>query len=280
MPAEQNFSLSEQQIEIFFDEGYLIIQNHFKEEEIKIIADKANALIGVAEELAQHSSGKVMSKGTQFVIDKVNNTVQISRIVWAGAAEPELLKISRQDKLLLPIAQLLNSNEADHLINQLHYKLPHDGVHFTWHQDIYHRLNYDENWQDLNGKGSFVQSFIAIDRMTVKNGAIFIVTMSNKYGAIPRQDLEKQINFNSAIPLLLNPGDLVFIHPYLVHGSFPNESEESRLLLVNGFSYPGANIKKYPGIGSAERIHLIEELPGECFVKADDELITSYLTGW
>lgn len=43
-----------------------------------------------------------MSRGTQFVVDKIDDYVKISRIVWAGAAEPELLTISRQPKLMIP----------------------------------------------------------------------------------------------------------------------------------------------------------------------------------
>lgn len=60
------------------------------------------------------------------------------------------------------------------------------------------------------------------------------------------------------IPLLMEPGDTVLMHPRLIHGSWPNTSNESRHVLINGFSSPGANHRQYPGAGSARRISLID----------------------
>ncbi len=54
----------------------------------------------------------------------------------------------------------------------------------------------------------------------------------------------------------MQPGDIIFMHPYLVHGSKPNESTGSRRTFINGFSYPGSNTQPYPGKGSSENIDL------------------------
>lgn len=262
MSKEQINLLSREQINNFFTLGYVIIPGLFNEEEIATIATKAESLKIEACRLAENNSGKVMHRGSEFVVDKIEDVVKISRIVWAGAAEPELLNISRQSKLLYLVSQLLSSKTADHLINQLHYKLPHDGVEFPWHQDIHNRRNFDPYWININGKGSFVQSIIAIDPMTAENGAIFLVPYSVKYGDIPKyifQDGFETILDDGIVPLLLNPGDVVLMHPYLVHGSFPNESEQPRIILINGFSYPGANGAQYPGDGSTETIMLLED---------------------
>lgn len=108
-------------------------------------------------------------------------------------------------------------------------------MHFSWHQDIHNRKNFDPNWEDLNAKGSFVQTIIVLDPSTIENGAIFMLPGSTKYGEIPREvfkeRLDEILSSNDTIPLLLSPGDVVFMHPYLVHGSFPNESEQSRIIL-------------------------------------------------
>jgi ectoine hydroxylase-related dioxygenase (phytanoyl-CoA dioxygenase family) len=257
-------ALSKKEIDRFFEEGYLIIPNLFNSTEIEIITNKANSLRLKAEEIAQHSKGWISSQGAKFEINKINEAVQITRVLWAGAAEPDLLAISKQEKLLFPIAQLLNSSTADHLANQIHYKLPHDKVKFSWHQDVHNRRDYDPKWQDLNGKGSFVQSIIAVDHMKIENGPIFAIPKSHQYGEIAKNIFQaaitKILDSDGMIPILLNPGDVVFMHPYLMHMSMPNESKESRIVLINGFSYPEAtNTKKYTTPGSAERINLIEE---------------------
>jgi ectoine hydroxylase-related dioxygenase (phytanoyl-CoA dioxygenase family) len=71
---------------------------------------------------------------------------------------------------------------------------------------------------------------------------------------------DKHIDIESEqIPLLMEAGDVAFMHPRLIHGSWPNTSNKPRRMFINGFSYPGANHKPYPGKGSTQRT----AIPGE-----------------
>lgn len=254
--------LSQSQLDQYNAEGLLVIHGFFTKEEVKQVSQCADRLQKEAEVLSLQQTGKVMHKGTQFVIDRSNDKIKIHRIVWAGAAEPQLLKLARQTKLLEPVAQILESDQADQLINQLHYKLPNDGVKFGWHQDVKNRRTFDPNWEDLNHKGSFVQTIIAIDPNTAENGCMYYVPKSHIRGdlfldkIIDPEELQIVGELDKAVPLNLKPGDIVFMHPYLVHGSEPNNSTKPRRIFINGFSYPGANKQPYPGEGSAQRISL------------------------
>lgn len=165
----------------FFKKGYLIVSKLFNPKEIEEISEAASRLQKTAEELSNTQTGKVMFKGSQFVIDRVENKTQIHRVVWAGASEPLLLKHGRKKELTVIVSQLLESEKADHLINQIHYKIPGDEVKFDWHQDIKNRRFFDPKWKDVNGKGSFVQLITAIDPMTEENGPIKII------GGLPRE---------------------------------------------------------------------------------------------
>lgn len=255
-------ALSQQQIDFYFANGYLIVPNFFSPTELQEIVKCADKLQAEADKLALEQNGKIMHRGTQFVLDRINDRTQIHRIVWVGAAEPTLLALGRQPKLLVPVGQLLGSDSADHLINQIHYKLPNDGVKFDWHQDIKNRRTFDANWQDINKNGSFVQTIIAVDPMTAENGTIYYVPKSHFKGDLfldkitDRDELKRVAQLDQAEPLLINPGDIIFMHPYLVHGSEPNESNSPRRIFINGFSYPGANKQPYPGEGSAQQIAL------------------------
>ena len=254
--------LTQSQLEEYNAEGMLVIKGFFTQEEVKQVSQCADLLQKEAETLSLQQTGKVMHKGTQFVIDRNANKLQIHRIVWVGAAEPQLLQLARQPKLLVPVAQILGSDQADQLINQLHYKLPSDGVKFDWHQDVKNRRTFDPNWEDLNHKGSFVQTIIAIDPNTMENGCMYYVPKSHMRGDLYLDkisdplELQKVAELDNAVPLTLGTGDIVFMHPYLVHGSQPNESAKPRRIFINGFSYPGANKQLYPGEGSAQRIAL------------------------
>jgi len=251
-----------QQIDAYRAEGLLVIPNFFKKVEIEQLKTCADKLQLTASTIAKKQTGKVMYLGTEFVLDKLEDKVQIHRIVWAGAAQPKLLELARQKKLLSPVSQLLESSEACHLINQLHYKLPHDEVSFDWHQDVKNRRTFDPNWQDLNKTGSFVQVIIAIDSMTSANGGIFYVPKSHLNGDLFLEQitdtakLQAVAKLDNAIALQLNPGDVIFMDPYLIHGSKANISDKPRRIFINGFAYPGANKKPYPGTGSAQLISL------------------------
>jgi ectoine hydroxylase-related dioxygenase (phytanoyl-CoA dioxygenase family) len=256
------YRLSPQQLAAYEENGLLIISNFFSEEDLQQVSNGADRLQAAAEQLSKQQTGKIMHKGTQFVIERKNDTTQIQRIVWVGSAEPELLKLGRQSKILVPVGQILGSNTADQLINQLHYKLPNDEVKFDWHQDVKNRRTFDPKWQDINKKGSFVQTIIAVDPMTADNGTIYYVPHSHLHGDLfldkitDRAELARVAELDKATPLLMNPGDIVFMHPYLVHGSEPNTSASPRRVFINGFAYPGANKEPYPGEGSAQSVSL------------------------
>jgi len=158
------------------------------------------------------------------------------------------------------------TKEMDHLINQLHYKHPGDEVYFDWHRDKQNREMFDPDWEDVNGNGSFVQTLTAVDEVTKENGPIYVFPGSHKWGSF---NLEKGLTEEAlykklaerkifpkerAIPLLMKKGTVVIMHPDLVHGSKPNHSNDRRCIFINGYSYPGANHKPYPGRGSAKRI--------------------------
>ncbi len=156
----------------------------------------------MAANLPKNEVHKITHKGTQFVIQNIDELVKIHRIVWAGAAEPELLSISKQDKLLTPISQLLESNKANYIINSVHLKLPNDGIQFSLHQDIHHRRNYDHNWKNVNDDRSYLACVTAIDSITKENGPIMLIAGSQKKGEISREQLEDKFDLSKAISLL------------------------------------------------------------------------------
>jgi hypothetical protein len=45
----------------------------------------------------------------------------------------------------------------------------------------------------------------------------------------------------------MKPGTTIFLHPFTIHGSRPNLSNRSRRVFINGYCYPGANHRVYPG---------------------------------
>lgn len=183
----------------------------------------------------------------------------IDRIVWCGAAQPNLLKLAEDPRLLAPSSQLLGSQTMQHIICQAHFKLPADGVSFAWHQDSEHRRFGTRFWNDVNGKGSYVQTIIAIDEMNTKNGPLMIVPRSSQWGHLSLNHRKYQIEFtpqDGILTLTMEPGSVLFMGPYTVHASLPNQSNSPRRVFINGYCYPGANERQYPGKGAGRMLTL------------------------
>jgi ectoine hydroxylase-related dioxygenase (phytanoyl-CoA dioxygenase family) len=245
-----SYRLSQNQIDEFFARGYIVVKKLFLPEDLAVMAK-------AAENLFQASRGLNLQTqihcGSQFVFEKQ----ALHRVVWAGAHEPQLLRIGADHRLLQPVSQLLESNEMDQLINQIHFKMPGDDIEFEWHQDSQHRGYGTKDWTDVNGKGSYVQTLVAIDEVTADKGPVKFVPGSNKLGHLGLDKIENKESMfeaDKAEVVLMQPGDVALFDPYVVHASTKNISSTPRRVLINGYAYPGANHKKYPGEGSGYRI--------------------------
>lgn len=279
-------ALSEEQLASFFSEGYIIIKQLFTPEEVEIIKGHLECVYEGAKRIVEDEiartkeEGRVLEKqfrceykgeggksASILAVQYSDESVSIKLISWVGGVKPALVTLGRDEKITIPVAQILNSNMADHLINQGHYKKPGDQTAFAWHQDIQNRRAFDSSWKDLNGAGSFVQVLISVDESTESNGPMVIVPNSHRKDLFldkkPKEEHEsiirEEYDIDSvSISLLLKPGDTLFMHPLLLHKSDTSFSDRSREIFINGFSYPGANQQPYPGEGSAEEISLYD----------------------
>lgn len=254
------FSLTPSQIEAFFEEGFLIIEAVFRAEEIEAMRQAFDRLYAVAQTLAETT----YVRGSQFVVERQRpdhpaGPVKIHRICWCGAAEPLLLDVGADPRLLVPASQLLGSPTMEHLINQAHFKLPEDGVSFPWHQDSVHRRYGTELWNDRNGRGSYVQTAIALDAVTQDNGPLLFLPGSGKLGhldSLAKGEGPLPFDPSKAVPACASPGGVLFFGPYTIHGSAPNRSAFSRRIFLNGYAYPGANKRVYPGEGAGRTLSI------------------------
>ncbi|MCO4760629.1 MAG: phytanoyl-CoA dioxygenase family protein [Myxococcales bacterium] len=258
LPA--NLGLSPAQREDYARDGFLIVRGCFTSDEmipVRAAFDELEQLAGplAAALPADADTTAVMHQGAQFV---VSPGPRIHRVVWCGAATPELARIGTDPRLLQIAAGVLPHTSFDHLINQAHFKLPGDAVTFPWHQDCVHRRYGTEMWTDVDGDGSFAQLVLAVDPVSADNGPLSFVPGSHRGG--PRKPDSngtlESIDPNTAISPALEPGDVVVFGPYMIHGSGPNTSTGPRRVLINGFASPGANRRVYPGEGAGQRVHV------------------------
>lgn len=257
--------LTPAQADAFFNDGFVIIPNVFSAAEIEEMRAGFDRLAAIAQELGETQ----LHRGSQFVLERVTEgprkgQVTIRRISWCAGADEVLSTYGQDQRLVRFAAQLLGSDEMNQLICQAHYKLPGDEVVFPWHQDSQHRGYGSEHWRDVNGRGSYVQTATALDDVTPDNGPLRFIPGT---GATPHLGLTEGspeevrshgLDPNTAVPAVMSVGSVALFGPYTLHGSAPNRSTNPRRVFINGFAYPGANTRVYPGDGAGRKVTLAQ----------------------
>jgi hypothetical protein len=253
--------LTNDEIRDFFEVGWITRRALFRADEIA----RMRACFDELEKIATKLPETGLHCGAHFVLGKKNGARVIERVVWAGGCQRYLLEVGSDPRLTAPCAQLLESDAMDHLLNQAHFKRPHDGVTFDWHQDIQHRDKGNGTWADVNGTGSFVQTLLVLDAMTPDSGPMLFMPGSSRWGRVdfggddsdemyaaakPPASFRKE----DAVTITAEPGDTLFFGPYTAHASFENTSSRYRRVLINGYASPGANRRIYPGDGAGRRL--------------------------
>ena len=235
----------------FFSRGFFVRPKLFTQPEIAEIRAQFTAALAQARNYSQTT----LANDSQFVV----SGQRVERIVWVCGVQPQLKKFAQDKRIVKVASSLLGSNEVVQLICQAHYKEPGDEVSFPWHQDSQNRGYGTAGWQDINGRGSYVQSLIAVDPTPIESGPLCFIpnTVASGHLALDQaENYARWIDESKAEPVILAPGDTVFFHPFAIHGSRPNQSQHSRQVFINGFAYPGANRRQYPGCGIGEAITL------------------------
>ncbi len=237
-------------VQRFWDEGFAVIRGLWTPQEVDAMKGGFDQLADIADRIRR--SGP--HGGSDFVLDVPDapeEPVRIKRVVWCGGVAPALDELGADHRLVAIAAQLLGTDSVEQLINQAHFKRPRDGVTFPWHQDSVHRRYGTDLWTDVNGSGSFVEIATAVDAMHVGNGPLRFIPGSHRGGHITPPGMREipphLFDEDDAVTPDLAPGDAVVFGPYIIHGSGANRSTMARRMFLNGFCYPGANRRIYPG---------------------------------
>ncbi len=108
----------------------------------------------------------------------------------------------------------------------------------AWHQDEIYIPTRDR---------SLIGAWIAIDDATIENGCLWVVPGSQKNGYLyPQRSHSNEDEYDfapesygfdeaAAVPVEVNAGDVVFFNGYLLHKSLKNRSHSYRRVLVNHY---------------------------------------------
>ncbi len=216
-----HFALTDQELEGYREDGYVLRKGFFDTEEIELLHRAAKE----DKQLDDHSFGKDDGEG---------GTVRLS--LWNHPGEGVYGAFARCDRLVGAVEQILQ-DEPYHYHSKMIMKDARVGGAWAWHQD------YGYWYQNGVLTPNLVSAFIAVDPATRENGCLQIIKGSHKCGRIHHDLAGDQAGADmERVTAILNQfeheyvemeqGDTLLFHSNLLHRSDQNKSEKPRWSMV------------------------------------------------
>ncbi|MDB4581608.1 phytanoyl-CoA dioxygenase family protein [Draconibacterium sp.] len=217
-----NFAITQQEIDFFEENGYLIIHNLISEEALEEYQNIYNDFI----------SGKIDVGANRRDLkgeDKESNAESITQIMVPSKQFPSL-KTTSYYKKISEIAHKLLGEDLEIDFDMLINKPPFSNAITPWHQDCAY-------WIDMPDKRA-ISAWMPLDKATLDNGCMWYVPGSHKLSMRKHESTAKngalvcEATENEAIYVELEPGSVVLHHGATVHYSRGNTTNSQRRAMI------------------------------------------------
>ena len=244
--VEKNLYISKEQKKSWNEEGYILLKgfcseefcDELNQEVIEIIHSIVKKEDGFSHAYAGNGHLAIREmKPNQNAKNIEDEISKLFRIHSTGSFKDF---IYRED--LLNILEDLLGGDIDCFLSQFIFKNP-GAWGQPWHQDSSY-FPFDREPQ--------VGVWIATSKATLENGCLVVLPESHleplhehlpderensNYGYTEIKDHD----FSKEIPMLLDKGDVLIFHSFLMHKSYDNKSSERRTAMVYHFAETGTN---------------------------------------
>jgi hypothetical protein len=237
-------------------EGWLVVPQLLPKarvDELRV-ASQALELAGAALERDQRVEG--VTYELQSVTGKRGDPALAPgafRKVTFPSKRQRAFQVLRTDPALLASLEALGLGEPHCIVDQVNFKLPRVGSAFPYHQDAKFVVGALQGKVERFGGINLV---IALDPADAGNGTFEVLGRTHTSGLVDFPYDFRSMNHgvfdeSRRAVLVLRPGDAVFFHPHLAHGSGPNTSDRPRRLVTLWFAGGGKVVRPRSRAGSA-----------------------------
>ena len=232
----------------FFDEnGYLMVENVIKPEELMRLQEITYDLIDRSREISESNEVYDLDEGHS------PDTPKLTRIKLPHKVAPYFEEILKKSGVTEVLRDLLGDH-ATLLTAKLNTKAPGGGAAVEWHQDW---AFYPHTNDNLLAFGLMLED-VEEDR-----GPLMVIPKSHKgpvlshsangvfCGAVNPDDPE--FHLDQAVTLTGKAGSMTVHHARTLHGSAPNRSDRARLILF----YEIARADAWPILGAGSYYHAL-----------------------
>lgn len=232
--------LTAEQVQFFHDNGYLIMRGLLPPDLIEDLRRAANRLqsdaVGRLKDRDYLADAKRINRDwiehpqDHYVYrEKDDGQLSFHRIERMFTQDKAFAQLAVHPELLTNVAQVLDRPFWPRG-GSLVVKLPHEGAAVRWHQDIPY-LYWSSGGHPNQGRPTThpVPNFttdIYLEPSNETNGCLYVVPGTHKEGSVDVDKMVAEHGFflPDAVPVEVEPGDVVFHHVAVVHGSPENHS--------------------------------------------------------
>lgn len=211
----------------FNKDGYIIVRNFFKKKDC----------LNAARWLKKQDPKKIINSWTEQ-----EPNVPLAVYFAIHNFETPISKLAKDNELLDLASKLIN-NKVYIWSSKVNVKAAWCGTAEYYHQDMVY-------WKDRGyRKDDMLSAMIVLEKHSLKNAALHVLPGTHKLGFIKHDSF---ININGLAKFMINPkkmdflnkkfgvkyieanpGDVVFFHASIVHGSSHNISPNGRMIILS-----------------------------------------------
>jgi hypothetical protein len=220
--------LNRDQVADFHRDGFVLAPGVFSRDEVEVMV----ATVETSQRIAATTNNMPDAEGRSSKIS-----------LWMNISDDILGLVSRHPRIVNSV-RLLLGEDVYHWHSKVMLKLAHEGGAWEWHQD------YGYWYYDGCPYPRLVSAMTALDRADEENGCLRVLIGSHHlgrldHGQVGRQrgaEQERLAAIERLLParsVLAEPGDVLFFHCNLLHGSGANLSDHPRRAYIccyNAFS--------------------------------------------
>ena len=230
--------VSDAEIERFYEDGYLVIEDAFEADEINAMRREADFIL---ELILNSSIANDRKSGRLDLVQADDGTQQVRKIQPVNDLSLGLARVATDDRLLQPMREVM-AEEPILMEEKLNYKQPLpepisglEGDRPTSGFPVHNDWAY---YKDNGYPQSIISSAIAIDDCTPENGPMTVWPgthtehVPHESGPNGYEVPVNEVDEEGGVEVLAPAGSVMFFHSLLHHSSTPNESEEPRRLMI------------------------------------------------
>lgn len=217
--------LSEQEVEQFDAQGYLVRRQLLDAEEMGYLA-------------RAYEEDEAIHRRARHLLDGQGGQTEIA--LWNEPGEDVFGALARCERMVQAAEDLLG-DEVYHYHSKLNVKRPGEGGTWVWHQDYGYWYANGCLYPDM------LTVAVPLTPLSRENGCLQVVATSNRMGRIEHLSVGQQTGADQdrvaqivarhpPTPFEAEPGDVMFFHCNTLHTSAPNRSAAPRNLLLVAYN--------------------------------------------